>query len=49
LGIPDTYIHHGTQEELWADCGFDAASIVKTVKEILAVTGKSNNVLDKVV
>ena len=35
LGIPDQYIHHGTQEELWADCGFDKASIVKTVKEML--------------
>jgi 1-deoxy-D-xylulose-5-phosphate synthase len=31
LGIPDEYIHHGTQEELWADCGFDTAAIVKTI------------------
>lgn len=31
LGIPDEYIHHGTQKELWADCGFDAKAIVKTV------------------
>lgn len=31
LGIPDEYIHHGTQKELWADCGFDADAIVKTV------------------
>ena len=49
LGIPDTYIHHGTQEELWADCGFDAASIVKTVKELLSISDGSNKVLDKVV
>ncbi|MEY3844426.1 MAG: hypothetical protein RL293_848, partial [Bacteroidota bacterium] len=21
LGIPDEYVHHGTQEELWSDCG----------------------------
>jgi 1-deoxy-D-xylulose-5-phosphate synthase len=34
LGIPDEYIHHGTQEELWADCGFDAASIVRTISSI---------------
>jgi 1-deoxy-D-xylulose-5-phosphate synthase len=34
LGIPDEYIHHGTQEELWSDCGFDARSIVKVVKEL---------------
>jgi len=31
LGIPDEYIHHGTQEELWAECGFDKAAIVKTI------------------
>ncbi len=35
LGIPDHYVHHGTQEELWADCGFDALSIEKKVKELL--------------
>ena len=34
LGIPDEYIHHGTQEELWADCGFDAKSIVRTISSI---------------
>jgi 1-deoxy-D-xylulose-5-phosphate synthase len=34
LGIPDEYIHHGTQEELWADCGFDAESIVRTISSI---------------
>jgi 1-deoxy-D-xylulose-5-phosphate synthase len=31
LGIPDQYIHHGTQEELWADCGFDKNGIIQTV------------------
>jgi 1-deoxy-D-xylulose-5-phosphate synthase len=35
LGIPDEYIHHGTQEELWADCGFDTASIVREAQELL--------------
>lgn len=35
LGIPDTYIQHGTQKELWAECGFDKNAIVKTVKEML--------------
>lgn len=35
LGIPDHYVHHGTQEELWADCGFDPLSIEKKVKELL--------------
>lgn len=35
LGIPDQYIHHGTQKELWADCGFDAAAIETTVRKLL--------------
>ncbi len=34
LGIPDEYIHHGTQEELWADCRFDAQSIIQTISTI---------------
>jgi 1-deoxy-D-xylulose-5-phosphate synthase len=37
LGIPDEYIHHGTQEELWADCGFNKGAIVKTVSKMLSV------------
>ena len=37
LGIPDEYIHHGTQEELWEDCGFDAKAIVKAVKKMLSI------------
>ncbi len=28
LGVPDRYIEHGTQEELYAECGYDAAAIV---------------------
>jgi 1-deoxy-D-xylulose-5-phosphate synthase len=42
LGIPDEYMHHGTQEELWADCGFDAASIAKTIKKMLFIEDRSN-------
>ncbi|MBE7175763.1 MAG: 1-deoxy-D-xylulose-5-phosphate synthase [Mucilaginibacter polytrichastri] len=34
LGIPDTFIEHGDQPELWAECGFDAASIAKTVRQM---------------
>ena len=34
LGIPDEYVHHGTQEELWEDCGFDAKAIVKAVEKM---------------
>ena len=32
LGIPDKYISQGKPEELYAECGFDVASIVKAVK-----------------
>ncbi len=35
LGIPDHYVHHGTQEELWADCGYDKNAIVATIKQLL--------------
>ncbi|MFM1945774.1 MAG: hypothetical protein RL207_57 [Bacteroidota bacterium] len=41
LGIPDEYVHHGTQEELWADCGFDTPAIVKAVKNIVKYENKS--------
>ena len=37
LGIPDEYIHHGTQEELWEDCGFDAKAIVKAIEKMLSI------------
>jgi 1-deoxy-D-xylulose-5-phosphate synthase len=34
LGIPDRVIEHGEQKELWAECGYDSASIVKEVKKM---------------
>lgn len=36
LGIPDKYIHHGTQKELWADCGYDTQAIVETAEKMVA-------------
>jgi 1-deoxy-D-xylulose-5-phosphate synthase len=38
LGIPDQYIHHGTQKELWADCGYDTGGIVDTVIKTLSLS-----------
>lgn len=35
LGIPDKYIQHGTQQELWDECGYDKNAIVSSVKEML--------------
>jgi 1-deoxy-D-xylulose-5-phosphate synthase len=34
LGIPDVVIEHGEQPELWAECGYDANSIIARVKTL---------------
>ncbi|MGZ3767738.1 MAG: transketolase C-terminal domain-containing protein, partial [Mucilaginibacter sp.] len=34
LGIPDQFIEHGEQPELWAECGYDAAAIAAQVKKM---------------
>lgn len=34
LGIPDHLIEHGEQPELWAECGYDAASIAQRVRKM---------------
>ncbi len=33
LGIPDYFVAHGTQQELYKECGFDANSIANKIKE----------------
>jgi 1-deoxy-D-xylulose-5-phosphate synthase len=35
LGVPDKFIEHGTQSELYKECGFDADSIYMTVKSMV--------------
>ena len=35
LGIPDEFIHHGTQQELHHDCKYDANAIITTVRKVL--------------
>jgi len=47
LGIPDIYVHHGTQEELWADCGFDVAGIVAKTKEMLGYSEKEEEAIQE--
>jgi 1-deoxy-D-xylulose-5-phosphate synthase len=42
LGIADEYVHHGTQEELWAQCGYDTDGIVKMVKKMLSIVDGAN-------
>lgn len=33
LGIPDSFIEHGTQQQLYADCGYDIENIYQTAKK----------------
>lgn len=35
LGIPDRFIEHGTQKELYAECGYDEAAIVRNIRQLL--------------
>lgn len=36
LGVPDVFIEQGTQQELYAECGYDKAGIIKKVLELLS-------------
>jgi len=40
LGIPDAFIEHGTQDELYAECGFDANAMVATAIEMVGQESK---------
>jgi 1-deoxy-D-xylulose-5-phosphate synthase len=35
LGVPDTVIEHGSQEELWQEVGIDSSAIYKTVHTLI--------------
>ncbi len=35
LGIPDSYVEHGTQDELYAECGYDVNAMVATASEMV--------------
>jgi 1-deoxy-D-xylulose-5-phosphate synthase len=35
LGIPDYFLPHGTQLELYKECGFDSDSIYTAVKKLV--------------
>jgi 1-deoxy-D-xylulose-5-phosphate synthase len=34
LGIPDSFVEHGTQQELFALCGYDVGTIVERTREL---------------
>ena len=35
LGVPNRFVEHGTQEELYRECGFDTKGICNTVRELI--------------
>jgi 1-deoxy-D-xylulose-5-phosphate synthase len=37
LGIPDKFIEHGEQHELYSECHFDAAAIASTARKMVGV------------
>ena len=37
LGIPDLYVEHGTQAELWKECNYDKDAIKQTVKKMVTL------------
>ncbi len=45
LGIPDSYIEHGTLKELYKECGFDAAAIAAKVREMLKSEVNANTLI----
>ena len=43
MGIPDYFVEHGTQQELWHECGYDADGIEKA---ILQAIGRKSDVME---
>jgi len=41
LGIPDQFIEHGTQSELYKECYYDVDAIVKTSKSLISKENKA--------
>lgn len=37
LGVPDAFIEHGTQQELWRECEYDAQAIRETIQQLVGV------------
>ena len=43
LGIPDSIVEHGSQDQLYAECGFDVEGIMKTACKMVIQTEDANN------
>lgn len=43
LGIPDRFVEHGTQQQLYKECGYDVEGIYTTAKELVShkIVGKA--------
>jgi len=41
LGIPDEFIEHGTQQELYKECGYDAEAIIEKSKSLISRENKA--------
>ncbi|MCH2232654.1 MAG: 1-deoxy-D-xylulose-5-phosphate synthase [Crocinitomicaceae bacterium] len=42
LGIPDKFVHHGTQQELYQECGYDEKSQIQTAIEMVGRKASSS-------
>ena len=42
--VADKYVEHGTQKELYAECGYDDVALVAAVKEMLGEEGMKKGV-----
>jgi 1-deoxy-D-xylulose-5-phosphate synthase len=47
-GIPDVFVEHGTQEELWAELALDPEGIARTVRDYIGFSGVSAGVSERV-
>jgi len=43
LGIPDKYVQHGTQAELYKDCNYDKDAMVKSAEKMIGKAGNKTN------
>jgi 1-deoxy-D-xylulose-5-phosphate synthase len=48
LGVPDKYIHHGTQNELYAEAGFDKQAMIETAIKLTGYQINNENKSQKI-
>ena len=37
LGVPDSFIQHGTQDELWRECNYDVQAIQEAIQQMVGI------------